>query len=243
VRDADGKPAKLSQFAILAGIWRPLQATLKGGEEFEMGSLQLALEEAGGKDAGKPTLCASPGKYRVSYAGLPSNLSDTAKFLSTGGIEFEVKAKGDLQGSWKATSFEQDGRAWPEEKAKEIEVKFSGDGHRFTSGLRVAGAESGTFSSDPKAKPKSFDLMPKEGVFKKEVFTGIYKGRWGHADPLLPVAHQGAAQGVRLAAQLVGRAGRVQAAEAVSGGPEVVGPLPAHQFALNFVRRPRRLFR
>ncbi|HEX5271211.1 MAG TPA: sigma-70 family RNA polymerase sigma factor [Gemmataceae bacterium] len=178
VKDADGHPATLSEFPILAGIWRPLHATLKPGEEFEMGSLRLALEEAGGKDAGKPsgpTLYASPGKYRVNYEGLPSGLSDAAKFLSTGEIELEVKAKGDLEGTWKATSFEQDGRVLPEEKVKEIEATFGGDGYRFTSGLRVAGALTGTFTADAEAKPKSFDLVPKAGVFKGQSFKGIYK--------------------------------------------------------------------
>src|SRR5262249_3934144 len=93
VTDADGQPAKLSQFPILAGIWRPLHATLKPGEEFELGSLRLTLEEVEKKDANKPTLFASPGKYRVRYEGLPSGFGDAAKFLSTGEIELELKAK------------------------------------------------------------------------------------------------------------------------------------------------------
>jgi RNA polymerase sigma factor (sigma-70 family) len=175
VMDADGQPASLSPFPILAGIWRPLHATLKPGEEFEMGSLQLALEEVGKKDANKPTLYASPGKYRISYEGLPSGLSDTAKFLSTGQIELEVKDKLDLAGTWKATSFEQDGRALPEEKVKEIEATFGGDGYRFSAGLRVAGALTGTFTADPDARPRSFDLVPKAGVYKGQTFKGIYK--------------------------------------------------------------------
>jgi RNA polymerase sigma factor (sigma-70 family) len=178
VKGADGEPAKLSQFPILAGIWRPLHATLKAGEEFEMGSLRLALKEAGGKDANNPTgptLYASPGKYRISYEGLPSGLSDTAKFLSTGEIELEVKAKSDLEGAWKATSFEQDGRPLREEKVKEIEATFGGDDYSFTSGLRAAGALTGTFTADPEAKPKSFELVPKAGVYEGKAFKGIYK--------------------------------------------------------------------
>jgi RNA polymerase sigma factor (sigma-70 family) len=176
VKDADGKPAKLSQFAILAGLWRPLHATLKAGEEFELGSLLLALEAVDGADAKKPTLYASPGKYRVSYEGLPPfGFTDPAKVLSTGQIELEVKAKSDLEGTWKATSFEQDGRSLPEEKIKEIEAAFGGDGYRFTSGLRVAGALTGTFTADPETRPKSFDLVPKAGVFQGQAFKGIYK--------------------------------------------------------------------
>ncbi len=176
VKDADGKPAKLSRFPILGGLWRPLHATLGAGEEFEMGSRRLALEEPGGKAADKPTLYALPGKYRVSYEGLPPfGSADPAKVLSTGQIELEVKAKSDLEGTWKATSFEQDGRALPEEKVKEVEATFSGDGYRFTSGLRVAGALTGTFTTDPETKPKSFDLVPKAGVYQGHTFKGIYK--------------------------------------------------------------------
>jgi RNA polymerase sigma factor (sigma-70 family) len=176
VKDADGKPAKLSEFPILCGIWRPLHATLKAGEEFEVGTLQLALEAAGGTKADKPTLFASPGKYRVRYEGLPPfGFSDPAKVLSTGEIELEVKAKSDLTGRWKATSFEQDGRALPEEKVKEIEATFGGDGYRFTSGPRVAGALTGTFTTDPDTKPKSFELVPKAGVYEGQAFKGIYK--------------------------------------------------------------------
>jgi RNA polymerase sigma factor (sigma-70 family) len=341
VKDADGKPARLSPFPILGGLWRPLHATLKPGEEFELGALRLALQEVGKKDAKVPTLYASPGKYRVRYEGLqPFGYGDPAKVLSTGEIELEVKekadevawgeavgglqagiayrkgekgvysmeqtatfvvkvrnvskapielsygsnlfaetvltvedsrgktlpahpgadrlgyrtvlhqtlaagaevefgdfpeavkdfsplalrllpgdppgqvyagemfvvpgrykvgytglkfreqtaellstgkldldvrAKSDLEGSWKATSFEQDGRALPEEKVKEIEATFGGDGYRFTSGLRAAGSLTGTFIWDPDAKPKSLDLVPKEGVFKGESFKGIYK--------------------------------------------------------------------
>jgi RNA polymerase sigma factor (sigma-70 family) len=175
-KDADGKAAKLSEFPILCGIWRPLHATLKAGEEFEVGSLRLALEAAGGPKPNRPTLFASPGKYRVRYEGLPPfDYSDPDKVLSTGEIELEVKPKSDLDGTWKATSFEQDGRALPEEKVKEIEATFGGDGYRFTSGLRVAGALTGKFTSDPESKPKSFNLFPKEGVFKAETFKGIYK--------------------------------------------------------------------
>jgi uncharacterized protein (TIGR03067 family) len=70
---------------------------------------------------------------------------------------------------------EPDGRALPEEKVKEIEATFSRDGYRFTSGLRVAGALTGTFTADPEAKPKSFDLVPKAGVYEGKVFQGIYK--------------------------------------------------------------------
>ena len=175
VKDSEGKPAKLSAFSILAGLWRRLHATLKAGEEIEMGSLQLALEAADAGKANRPTLYASPGKYRVSYDGLPSGLSDTAKFLSTGQIELEVKAKGDLEGTWKAISFEQDGRALPEEKLKEVGVTFSGDSYFFTSGVRVAGALKGTVSVDPEAKPTSFELTAKAGVYEGKVFKGIYR--------------------------------------------------------------------
>jgi RNA polymerase sigma factor (sigma-70 family) len=172
VKDADGQPASLSPFPILAGIWRPLHATLKAGEEFEVGSLQLALEEAGGTKADRPTLYASPGKHRVRYEGLPPfGYSDAAKVLSTGEMELEVKAKSDLGGSWKATSFEQDGRALSEE----IEATFGGDGYRFSAGLRVAGALTGTFTWDPDAKPKSFELVPMAGVYEGQAFKGIYK--------------------------------------------------------------------
>jgi RNA polymerase sigma factor (sigma-70 family) len=175
VKDSEGKPAKLSEFAILAGIWRRLHATLKAGEEFELGSLRLALEAADAGKANRPTLYALPGKYRINYEGLPSGLSDTAKFLSTGQIELEVRAKSDLEGTWKAVSFEQDGRALPEEKLKEVGVTFSEDSYFFTSGLRVAGALKGTVSVDPEAKPKSFELTAKSGVYEGKVFKGIYR--------------------------------------------------------------------
>ena len=175
VKDSEAKPAKLSVFPILAGLWRRLHATLKAGEEIEMGSLQLALEAADAGKANRPTLYASPGKYRVSYDGLPSGLSDTAKFLSTGQIDLEVRAKSDLDGTWKAISFEQDGRALPEEKLKEVGVTFSEDSYFFTSGVRVAGALKGTVSVDPQAKPKSFELTAKAGVYEGKVFKGIYR--------------------------------------------------------------------
>ncbi len=94
VKDADGKPAKLSPFPMLGGLWRPLHATLKPGEEFEVGTLRLALEEAGAKKPEGPTLYAAPGKYRVSYEGMPrSTFGDRAEGLATGQIELEVKEK------------------------------------------------------------------------------------------------------------------------------------------------------
>jgi RNA polymerase sigma factor (sigma-70 family) len=173
VKDADGKAAKLSEFAILAGLWRRLHAPLKAGEEFELGSLQLSLEAVDAGKANRPTLYASPGKYRINYEGLPSG--DPAQFLSTGQIELEVKAKSDLEGTWKAISFEQDGRALPEEKLKEVGVTFSGDSYFFTSGVRIAGALKGTVSVDPEAKPASFELTAKAGVYEGKVFKGIYR--------------------------------------------------------------------
>jgi uncharacterized protein (TIGR03067 family) len=162
-----------------------MHRTLAAGAEVEFGDYPdnvkefspLSLHILPGDDPGQVyvgQLFTVPGKYKVGYTGLKFR-EPAAESLSTGKLDLAVRAKSDLEGTWKATSFEQDGRAWPEEKVKEIEVTFSGDGYRFTSGLRVAGADSGTFSSDPEAKPKSFDLMPKEGVFKNEVFKGIYK--------------------------------------------------------------------
>jgi uncharacterized protein (TIGR03067 family) len=176
VKDADGQPASLSPFPILCGIWRPLHTTLTPGEEFELGSLRLALQEVAKKDPKMPTLYASPGKYRVSYEGMPrSTFGDPAQVVATGEIELEVKAKSGLEGTWEATSFEQDGRALAAEKVKEIDVTFGGDGYRFTSGLRVAGALTGTFTWDPDAGPKTFDLVPKAGVYEGKAFKGIYK--------------------------------------------------------------------
>lgn len=95
VTDADGKPAKLSEFPILAGLWLAQQAPLKPGEEFEMGTLQLSLAPAGTENVDRPTLFASPGKYRLHYEGLPLGYPNPTEFLSTGTLELEVKTKGD----------------------------------------------------------------------------------------------------------------------------------------------------
>jgi uncharacterized protein (TIGR03067 family) len=184
VTDAAGKPARLSQFPILAGLWRRLHLSLAAGQTVEFGSLDLALAPADAKNGvDRPTLFAAPGVYRIQYERLPPfRESDPTKVLSTGKLDVEVKdadpaaqAKGDLEGTWQAVSFEQDGRTPRDVNVKEVVATFEGDQYRFTTGMRVQGAGKGALAVHPDTDPKTFELTPDSGVFDGQAFRGVYR--------------------------------------------------------------------
>jgi RNA polymerase sigma factor (sigma-70 family) len=103
VLDAAGKPVATSPQPSLRGVWRLHRKTLAAGEVMELGRVERLLEPARDVVAGTPTVFVGPGKYKLSYIGVPPG------GLSTGSLDLEV---GDPPGvAWGAPVMGS-GSAW-----------------------------------------------------------------------------------------------------------------------------------
>lgn len=89
----------------------------------------------------------------------------------------KAAAKGDLDGTWLATSFEQDGRSASEGQIKDFRMVVSKGEYRFASRpLPFArGSLSGGVTTDPAARPREVDFIPSGGVYAGKPYRGIYK--------------------------------------------------------------------
>jgi uncharacterized protein (TIGR03067 family) len=76
------------------------------------------------------------------------------------------------QGTWKAVSFEHDGKQTPPEKLKPIQLTVKGHEYHFQNGDF---SERGTYQFDPAANPKALDIVVGEGSDKGKVYLVIYK--------------------------------------------------------------------
>jgi uncharacterized protein (TIGR03067 family) len=65
-----------------------------------------------------------------------------------------------LQGTWKVVSFEKEGKNAPEDVTKALTMTIKGDMITVNDGKKD---ESATFSLDATKKPKTMDLVPKQG--------------------------------------------------------------------------------
>lgn len=96
----------------------------------------------------------------------------------------ELKA---MEGTWQVTSMENDGQKTPEEEAKQFKVILKGN--EYTLKQLDNTVNQGTFKIDPSKKPKTIDIMPKEGDNTGATMKGIYelkgdtqKACWGSPD-------------------------------------------------------------
>ncbi|QJW97013.1 hypothetical protein [Frigoriglobus tundricola] len=91
VVNAAGKPVPVSQAPPLAGEYEPKKLTLATGEVVELGRTEQILAPARDTEPEKPTLYVGPGRYKVSFSGIPPyDKPAPAARLSTGQIDLEV---------------------------------------------------------------------------------------------------------------------------------------------------------
>lgn len=98
-----------------------------------------------------------------------------AAILATPAVADDDAIKAEIakwQGTWKATSFESDGKSFPPEKLEPIKLTVDGDGYHFQSGDFH---ERGTYKFYPDRSPKALDIVVGEGPDKGKVHQVIYK--------------------------------------------------------------------
>jgi uncharacterized protein (TIGR03067 family) len=93
---------------------------------------------------------------------------------STGAAQDEsVKKELDsLQGAWQCVSFEEKGKALPEEQIKDLKLTFKG--YKASHAGKDGKTEQATIKIDPFKKPKMIDLMVLTGPDKGKTVQGIY---------------------------------------------------------------------
>jgi uncharacterized protein (TIGR03067 family) len=86
------------------------------------------------------------------------------------GADTKDKKDTDLvQGTWQATEMVQSGQTAPKEEAAKVTLTIKGEKYVFKA---PDGAEhEGTFKLDPAAKPKSLDILPKDGGEMKGIYS------------------------------------------------------------------------
>lgn len=76
------------------------------------------------------------------------------------------------QGTWKAVSFEHNGRPTPAEKLTPITLTVEGANYHFQNGDF---SERGTYKFYPERDPQALDIVVGEGPDKGKVYLVIYK--------------------------------------------------------------------
>jgi uncharacterized protein (TIGR03067 family) len=76
------------------------------------------------------------------------------------------------QGTWRAVSFEHDGKQTPTEKLKPIRLTVEGTAYHFQNGDF---SERGTYQFHPDADPKALDIVVGQGPDKGKVYLVIYQ--------------------------------------------------------------------
>lgn len=77
-----------------------------------------------------------------------------------------------FEGTWKVASVEADGTKLPEDTYKEWKLVCKGDEFAFTDSN---GTQKGVFKIDPTKKPKTLDVVFKEGDNKGMTMLGLYE--------------------------------------------------------------------
>jgi len=83
------------------------------------------------------------------------------------------KSAETLQGIWKLSSGEADGKALQEKQLKDGKLVIKGDGYTVT--LADLGTIKGTQKLDPTKDPKTIDIMDASGPNKDKTCLGIYE--------------------------------------------------------------------
>lgn len=82
------------------------------------------------------------------------------------------KPDADLEGVWKVVSVEVEGKPWPAEKIKAMQVAFEGDQVTVTRAKKILG--QGRYGADPAQEPAHLDYRESGDVYS--VYdTGIYE--------------------------------------------------------------------
>ena len=77
-----------------------------------------------------------------------------------------------LQGVWQCVSFEEKGKALPEEQVKGLKLTFKG--YKASHAGKDGKAEQATIKIDPLKKPKTIDMILLGGPDKGKTVQGIY---------------------------------------------------------------------
>ena len=78
-----------------------------------------------------------------------------------------------LQGTWKLSKGEADGKALPKKQLKDGKLVIKGDDYTVT--LADIGTVKGTQKLDPTKKPKTIDIKDASGLNKDKTCLGIYE--------------------------------------------------------------------
>ena len=78
-----------------------------------------------------------------------------------------------LQGTWKLSAGEADGKAIPEKEIKDGKLVIKGE--HYTVTLPGRGTVKGTQKLDPAKEPKTIDIMDASGPNKDKTCLGIYE--------------------------------------------------------------------
>lgn len=78
-----------------------------------------------------------------------------------------------LQGTWRLSAGEADGKALPEKQLEEGKLVIKGDD--YTVVLADRGTVTGTQKLDPTTKPKTIDIMDSSGPDAGKTCLGIYE--------------------------------------------------------------------
>jgi uncharacterized protein (TIGR03067 family) len=85
------------------------------------------------------------------------------------------KTEEALQGTWKLSAGEAEGKALSAKQLKDGKLVFKGDGYTVT--LADAGTVTGTQKLDPAKEPKAIDIVDASGPNKGKTCLGIYELR------------------------------------------------------------------
>jgi uncharacterized protein (TIGR03067 family) len=85
----------------------------------------------------------------------------------------DPKGEKALQGTWKLSAGEADGKALPEKQLKDGKLVVKGDDYTVT--LADIGTVKGTQKLDPTKEPKTIDIKDASGPNKDKTCLGIYE--------------------------------------------------------------------
>ena len=81
-----------------------------------------------------------------------------------------------LAGGWRVVACELESKLLPDSVFKDLLYSFEKDGKwKLEGGPGFPKAKSGSFTLNPKASPKTIDMVPTDGPYKGKTFQGIYQ--------------------------------------------------------------------
>jgi RNA polymerase sigma factor (sigma-70 family) len=194
VQDADGFPVAVAPGPIHLGDVPVVQRTLEPAEQIILGYPWFRVRPPSwrGRVLG-PTLRTGPGKYRVSYAGLPLRLEGAGKDFSvpaTGWLEWEIESGDELRADRVEISRTRTG---DDEQVffcnhAALHIPFRIDADRDVRALHLYASEDRGSSWQLAAKASPTDQAfhfraPQDGVYWFAVQTVDRAGRAEPPDP------------------------------------------------------------